>query len=51
MEQQSYAHGASTHPLLNETIGENLRNRLNRFPERDALISVDQRYKATYEEF
>ncbi len=51
MTQKSHARGASMHPLLNETIGDNLRNTVNRFPKRDALISVDQQYKATYAEF
>lgn len=51
MKQKSYARGAGMHPLLSETIGENLRNTVNRFPERDALISVDQQYKVTYAEF
>ena len=48
MNQYSYAHGASAVPLLGETIGENLFNTCQRFAEREALISVHQRYRATY---
>jgi fatty-acyl-CoA synthase len=48
---KSYAYGASTHPLLRETIGENLRNTVNRFAENDALICVHQNYKASYADF
>ncbi len=51
MKQKSYTHGASTEPLLGETIGENLRNTCNRFPYRDALVSVHQQYKVSYKEF
>jgi fatty-acyl-CoA synthase len=51
MNPKSYAHGASAIPLLGETIGQNLRNTSIRFPEREALISVHQNYKATYAEF
>jgi len=48
---KSYAHGAVTHPLLRETIGENLRKTVNCYPENDALICVHQNYKASYSEF
>ena len=34
----SYAHGPSAVPLLGETIGENLRRTVERFPDRDALV-------------
>src|SRR5215204_263074 len=51
MNQKSYTHGASQHPLLGETIGANLRNTVNRFPDRNVLISVHQGYTATYAEF
>src|SRR5215217_1038443 len=51
MSLTSYAYGASTHPLLGETIGENLRNTVNRFAENDALICVHQNYKASYADF
>ena len=33
----SYVHGASSTPLLGETIGTNFRNTVARFPERLAL--------------
>ena len=51
MKRRAYAHGANTHPLLGETIGENLRNTVNRFPENEALVSVHQQYRVTYAEF
>ncbi len=46
----SYAHGASETPLLGETIGENLRHAVERFPEREALVVRSQKYRATYRE-
>jgi fatty-acyl-CoA synthase len=46
----SYVHGASEIPLLGETIGENLRRAVERFPEREALVVRSQRYRATYRE-
>jgi len=46
----SYIHGASEIPLLGETIGDNLRTTVERFPERDALVVRSQRYRATYRE-
>ena len=51
MSQKSYSHGLSSHALLGETIGENLRNTCSRFPEREALVSVHQQYRATYRSF
>ena len=48
MPTYSYAHGASSTPLLGETIGENLFNTCQRFPDREALVSVHQHYRATY---
>ncbi|WP_265427177.1 AMP-binding protein [Chryseobacterium sp. YIM B08800] len=47
----SYVHGASRIPLLGETIGKNLRNTVEKFPNQDALICVHQNYRATYQEF
>lgn len=47
----SYAQGNSQTPLLGETIGENLKKTVEKFPNSDALISVHQNYKATYSEF
>src|SRR5262245_26492275 len=46
----SYANGPRDTPLLEETIGENLRRTVERFGEREALVVVDQGYCATYRE-
>ncbi len=46
--QPSYASGTSTHPLLGETIGDNLRRTVERFGDREALVVRSQRYRATY---
>ena len=46
----SYAHGPSDVALLDQTIGENLRATVERFPEREALVVAHQRYRATYAE-
>lgn len=52
MQQKlSYANGISDIPLKGETIGQNLRQIATQFPERDALISHYQNYRATYSEF
>jgi fatty-acyl-CoA synthase len=48
MKQKSYAHGVSRYALLGETIGENLRKTSIKFPQREALISVHQNFRATY---
>jgi fatty-acyl-CoA synthase len=47
---KSYVHGASAIPLLGETIGDNLRRAVERFPEREALVVRSQKYRATYRE-
>ena len=47
----SYTYGASNIPLLGETIDENLRKTVAKFPNNDALISAHQHYRATYTEF
>ena len=49
--QLSYVHGDSSIPLLGETIGENLKKTVDKFPKNDALICSHQNYRATYEEF
>ena len=49
--QLSYVHGDSSIPLLGETIGENLKKTVKKFPKNDALICSHQNYRATYEEF
>ena len=46
----SYAHGASSIPLLGETIGENLRRTTERHGDREALVVRSQNYRATYRE-
>ena len=43
----SYAKGPSHVPLLSETIGENLRRTVERFPDREALVVRHQGYRAT----
>src|SRR4051794_26424282 len=47
----SYAHGASTAPLLGVTIGECLRATAERFPDADALVVRHQRFRCTYGQF
>ena len=51
MKKLSYTNGASNIPLLGETIDENLRKTVAKFPNNDALISAYQHYRATYTEF
>ena len=51
MKQKSYSHGLSRHQLLGETIGENLRNNCIKFADQEALICVEQNYRATYSVF
>jgi fatty-acyl-CoA synthase len=46
----SYVHGASTIPLLGETVGENLRRTVERVPNADALVVRHQSFRATYAE-
>jgi len=47
----SYASGASSYPLLGETIGENLKKAVAKYPQQEALVSIQQNYRATYTEF
>ncbi|MGK7394863.1 MAG: AMP-binding protein [Candidatus Cyclobacteriaceae bacterium M3_2C_046] len=47
----SYVHGLGTIPLLGETIGENLRNTVQKYPDQDALIVYEQNYRVTYRTF
>lgn len=47
----SYASGPSYDPLLGETIGENLRNTVAKHPQQEALVCIQQNYRATYTEF
>ena len=51
MKMKSYSKGESSSALLQETIGENLRNTCIRFPGREAIISVQQNYRTTYSSF
>jgi fatty-acyl-CoA synthase len=46
----AYTHGATSEPLLGETIGENLRRTVERFGDRPALVIRHQNYRATYRE-
>ena len=46
----SYVHGASSTPLLGETIGTNFRNTAARVPDRLALIARQQGIRWTYAE-
>src|SRR5262245_44867728 len=48
MTVHSYAHGTADVPLLGETIGDNLRRTVERFPDRDALVVRHQNFRATY---
>jgi fatty-acyl-CoA synthase len=50
MIASSYAHGASSVELLGETIGENLRRTVERHGEREALVSRQQGFRATYDQ-
>lgn len=49
--QISYVNGSSDIPLLGETIGNNLKHTVEKFPNQEALICVHQNYRATYQEF
>jgi fatty-acyl-CoA synthase len=44
----SHARGPRDVPLLDETIGANLRRTVERFPDREALVVPHQGYRATY---
>jgi len=47
----AYASGDRSTPLLQETIGRNLETTVARFPDRDALISVHQGIRQSYQAF
>ena len=47
----AYTHGASSVPLLGETIDENLKKTVAKYADQDALICSHQNYRATYKEF
>jgi fatty-acyl-CoA synthase len=46
----SYDHGASPVPLLGQTIGDNLRETVRRFADREALVARHQGLRYTYAE-
>jgi fatty-acyl-CoA synthase len=46
----SYEHGASSDPLLGETIGTNLRRAVDQFGQREALVVRHQNVRFTYDE-
>lgn len=50
-KQLSYTHGASSKPLLGTSIGQNLKETVQKFPNREVLVSLHQNYRATYQEF
>lgn len=50
-QQLSYTQGASDVHLLGYTIGEHLRQIAEAYPEKEALVSAHQNYRATYREF
>ena len=51
MSNISYIFGTSTKPLRGETIGQNFKSMVDKFPDNDAFICVHQNYRATYREF
>jgi fatty-acyl-CoA synthase len=51
MAAPSYDHGPSSVPLLGETIGANLKRTVDKFGDREALVSPQQGFRATYSEF
>jgi fatty-acyl-CoA synthase len=44
----SYAHGVALTPLLGETIGDNLRATVARYPDREALVVCWQNHRLSY---
>lgn len=48
MSQLSYSHGACSIPLLGQTIGENLKQAVECFPDREALVICSQSFRASY---
>ena len=47
----AYTYGASNISLIVETIDQNLRKTVEKYPNKEALISVHQNYRVTYAEF
>jgi fatty-acyl-CoA synthase len=50
MKNLSYAHGVSNIPLKGDTIGENLRQIVEKYGSSEALVVASQDYRATYQE-
>ncbi len=50
MSKLSYSNGISSIPLKGETIGECLRNIVEKYGHREGLVVVSQGYRATYKE-
>ncbi|WP_456425595.1 AMP-binding protein [Rhodocaloribacter sp.] len=50
MTALSYTHGVSRTPLLGETIGDNLRHTVARFPHREAFVDGSRGVRLTYRE-
>ncbi|MHB8191210.1 MAG: AMP-binding protein [Ferrimicrobium sp.] len=48
---RSYANGVSSTPLLGQTISENLRATVARFPDNEAIVAREQGKRLTYREF
>ena len=51
MPEPAHASGDRSTPLLQETIGRNLESTVDRFPDRDALVSVHQGIRQSYRAF
>ena len=51
MTSIAYVSGPSDIPLLGETIGQNLKRTVEKFPHNIALVSLQQEYSVTYKEF
>ena len=51
MPELAYAKGGTDVPLLDETIGHNLERIAARYPDREALVSVQQNIRQTYSAF
>ena len=47
----AYTYGVSNISLIGETIDQNLRKTVEKYPNKEALISVHQDYRVTYTEF
>lgn len=47
----SYVRGASSAPFVLQTVGEALQTTVERFPDREALVFVEQGIRKTFEEF